>query len=95
MLLANITVATHLHAAIPETALLRIHKEPNMRNLNIVIETLQKFGIHLNIETAGALQSSIHRYNPEYDPTAVNNPMKPIMMGIIHMCSKTMIVRIH
>lgn len=95
MLLANITVATHLHTAIPETALLRIHRNPNKRNLNIIADMLQKFGIHLDVETAGSLQSSIHRYNPEYNPAAVNDQMKSIMMVIIHMCSKTMIVRIH
>nr|XP_012226753.1 PREDICTED: DIS3-like exonuclease 2 [Linepithema humile] len=91
MLQANITVATHLHTAIPETALLRIHRNPNMRNLKTVVDMLQKFGIHLDIETAGALQTSIHRYNPEYDPAAVNDRMKSITMVIIHMCSKTML----
>ncbi|XP_067214093.1 DIS3-like exonuclease 2 isoform X2 [Linepithema humile] len=90
MLQANITVATHLHTAIPETALLRIHRNPNMRNLKTVVDMLQKFGVYLDIETAGALQTSIHRYNPKYDPAAVNDRMKSITMVIIHMCSKTM-----
>nr|XP_012226722.1 PREDICTED: DIS3-like exonuclease 2 isoform X3 [Linepithema humile] len=87
---ANITVATHLHTAIPETALLRIHRNPNMRNLKTVVDLLQRFGIPLDIETAGALQTSIHHFNPEYNP-AVNDRMNSVTTVVIHMCLKTML----
>ncbi|XP_067214088.1 DIS3-like exonuclease 2 isoform X2 [Linepithema humile] len=90
MLLANITVATHLHTTIPETALLRIHRNPNMEFFKTNVDLLQKFEIHLDIETAGALQTSIHHYNLEYNPAAVNDHMKSITMAVMKMCSKTM-----
>lgn len=93
MLLANMTVATYLYNTIPETALLRIHKDPSRQCLNTVHNTLQKYGIHLNIETAGDLQASINRYIPENSSVTANS-MKYIMMVIINLCSKSMTVRI-
>lgn len=93
MLLANMTVATQLFIATPKTALLRNHKEPSKKCLNTVRNMLQKYGIHLNIESAGALQSSISRYEPENNFVAVDS-MKSIMMVIINLCSKSMTVRI-
>ncbi|XP_012533692.1 DIS3-like exonuclease 2 isoform X2 [Monomorium pharaonis] len=89
MLLANMTVAEKLFNAIPKMALLRIHKEPSKHCLNTVYNILQKYGIHLNIETAGALQASISRYEPENNFVAVDS-MKYIMMVIINLCSKSM-----
>lgn len=94
MLLANITVAIKLYTAIPETALLRIHRDPSKYSLNTVCDTLQKYGIHLDGETAGSLQASIRRYDPEYNATLNNNSMKYIMMVIINLCSKSMMVRV-
>lgn len=91
MLLANMTVATHLYIAIPKTALLRNHKAPSKHCLNTVRNILQNYGIHLNIETAGALQASIRHYDPENNSV---NSMKHIMMVIINLCSKSMTVRI-
>lgn len=91
MLLANMTVATKLYTAFPKTALLRIHKDPSKYSLNSLCDTLQKFGIHLNGETAKNLQDSIRHYeNPENNATTLNNSMKYIMMVIINLCSKTM-----
>lgn len=94
MLLANVTVATKLYTAIPKTALLRIHKNPSKYSLNTVCDTLRKYGIHLDGETAKSLQASIHHYDPEYNAISVNNSMKYIMMVIINLCSKTMTVRV-
>ncbi|KAL6425778.1 hypothetical protein ACFW04_009680 [Cataglyphis niger] len=90
MLLANITVAVKLYTAIPKTALLRIHRDPSKYSLNTVCDTLQKYGIHLDGETAGSLQASIRRYDPEYNATLNNSFMKYIMMVIINLCSKSM-----
>ncbi|KAM0737088.1 DIS3-like exonuclease 2 [Formica fusca] len=90
MLLANITVAVKLYTAIPETALLRIHRDPSKYSLNTVCDTLRKYGIHLDGETAKNLQASIRRYDPEYNATLVNSSMKYIMMVIINLCSKSM-----
>lgn len=91
MLLANMTVATQLYIATPKTALLRIHKAPSKHCLNAVRNTLQKYGIHLNTETARALQASISHYDSENNST---NSMKYIMMVIVNLCSKSMTVRI-
>ncbi|XP_072748789.1 DIS3-like exonuclease 2 [Anoplolepis gracilipes] len=91
MLLANVTVAEKLYTAIPETALLRIHRDPSKYSLNIVCDTLRKYGIHLDCETARSLQTSIRRYDPEYNNAiSVSNSMKYIIMVIINLCSKTM-----
>ncbi|XP_015595522.1 DIS3-like exonuclease 2 [Cephus cinctus] len=62
MLLANMTVATHLYKTIPEYALLRKHTPPLGLVLRRIQESLQKFGIHLDIESAGSLQASLSRY---------------------------------
>lgn len=97
MLLANMTVAAHLYDKIPETALLRVHRDPIKHSLIGIRDILQNYGIHLNIETPGDLYSSIQRYeqNLQYDSNIINDSMKYIMMVIINMCSKTMVVRIH
>ncbi|EGI59665.1 DIS3-like exonuclease 2 [Acromyrmex echinatior] len=89
MLLANMTVATQLYVAIPKTALLRMHKDPSKQCLSSLHVMLQKYGIHLNIETAGDLQASISRYEPENNSVTVDF-MKYITMVIINLCSKTM-----
>lgn len=90
MLLANITVAAKLYEAIPKTALLRIHRDPSKYSLNTLCDTLQKYGIHLDGETAKSLQASIRHYDPEYNAVSVDSSMKYIMMVIINLCSKTM-----
>jgi len=91
MLLANMTTAIQLHTAIPETALLRIHRKPFKHSLDLLCETLQKYGIHLNIETAGTLHLSVSRYAQNFD--LIDDPMKYITMVIVNLCSKTMQVR--
>lgn len=95
MLLSNMTVAAQLYTAIPETALLRIHRDPSQHCLDTVHNILQKYGIHLDIKTAGTLQASIERYEEyEENNSTTVNPMKYIMMVIINLCSKSMTVRI-
>jgi len=92
MLLANMTVAVQLYTAIPKTALLRNHKDPSKQCLDTIHSMLQKYGIHLNIETAGTLQASINHYESENNSVMVS--FKYIMMVIINLCSKSMAVRI-
>lgn len=98
MLLANMTVAIQLYSKIPETALLRIHRDPIKHSLATACETLQRYGVHLDIETAGALHTSIQRYKKgllECNSSTINDTMQYIMMVITNMCSKAMTVRIH
>ncbi|XP_076235401.1 DIS3-like exonuclease 2 [Calliopsis andreniformis] len=91
MLLANMTVATHLYTTIPETALLRNHREPSKFVLNGTKEILQKFGIHLEIESSGSLHSSMKRYEElESDSNTTETTVKYRMMVINNLCSKAM-----
>ncbi|XP_076183588.1 DIS3-like exonuclease 2 [Ptiloglossa arizonensis] len=92
MLLANMTVATHLYNTIPETALLRNHKEPSKYVLNITKDILQKFGIHLDIESSASLHASIKRYEQEFEfeSNETITTIKYRMMVINNLCSKAM-----
>ncbi|KAG7209967.1 hypothetical protein KM043_011556 [Ampulex compressa] len=92
MLLANMTVATHLYNEIPETALLREHKKPVMRVILRIKEMLQKFGIHLDIDSAERLQASITRYASEVttDSVSTNIVVKYRMMVLNNLCATAM-----
>lgn len=96
MLLANMTVATHLYNTIPETALLRNHKEPSKYVLNITKDILQKFGIHLDIESSASLHASIKRYEQEFEfeSNETITTIKYRMMVINNLCSKAMNVQL-
>ncbi|CAD1480132.1 unnamed protein product, partial [Heterotrigona itama] len=92
MLLANMTVATELYNMIPETALLRNHREPSKHILNITQDTLQKFGIHLDVNSSASLHASIKRYEQELETENddTRTTMKYRMMVINNLCSKAM-----
>lgn len=97
MLLTNMTVSLRLYNMNPETALLRVHKDPS-ENLTKTADMLRNYGIHLKSETAASLHASIQHYE-EYledsDTMTVINPIKDIIMVIINLCSKSMAVRIY
>ncbi|XP_046484594.1 DIS3-like exonuclease 2 isoform X1 [Neodiprion pinetum] len=91
MLLANMTVARHLYENFPDVSLLRCHQPPLMRNLSKTQTMLEKFGIHIDIESAGALQASLVRYQP--DPCGSTKDFylakcRAVVMNIL--CAKTM-----
>ncbi|KOC68745.1 DIS3-like exonuclease 2 [Habropoda laboriosa] len=92
MLLANMTVATQLYDAIPETALLRNHKEPSKYILSMSKDILQRFGIHLDIKSSASLHASIKRYEQEFESESNESKttMKYRMMVINNLCSKAM-----
>ncbi|XP_031833073.1 DIS3-like exonuclease 2 isoform X2 [Nomia melanderi] len=92
MLLANMIVARFLYNNIPETALLRNHRGPSMSVLNKTKDVLQKFGIHLDIESSGSLHNSIIRYKEELESESndFEATMKYRMMVINNLCSKAM-----
>lgn len=96
MLLANMTVATELYNMIPETALLRNHRPPSKIVLNMTQDTLQKFGIHLDIKSSASLHASLKRYEQELEIENDNakTTMKYRMMVINNLCSKAMTVRV-
>ncbi|XP_043598986.1 DIS3-like exonuclease 2 isoform X2 [Bombus pyrosoma] len=92
MLLANMTVATHLYNVIPETALLRNHREPSKHILSTTQDMLQKFGIHLDIESSTSLHTSMKRCEEglETEDDERRIIMKYRMMVINSLCSRAM-----
>ncbi|XP_071870532.1 DIS3-like exonuclease 2 isoform X1 [Bombus fervidus] len=92
MLLANMTVATHLYNVIPETALLRNHREPSEHILSKTQDMLQKFGIHLDIKSSTSLHASMKRYEEglEAEEGERRTIMKYRMMVINNLCSRAM-----
>lgn len=92
MLLANMTVATYLYDTIPQTALLRNHREPSQYILNSAKDILEKFGIHLDVESSASLHASIKRYEETLE--SENNEIKTMtkyrMMVINNLCFKAM-----
>ncbi|XP_046746005.1 DIS3-like exonuclease 2 isoform X2 [Diprion similis] len=91
MLLANMTVATHLYENLPDVSLLRCHQPPIMRNLSKTQAMLEKLGIHIDIESAGALQASLVRYQP--NPCGSSEDFylakcRAVVMNVL--CAKTM-----
>ncbi|KAL3711670.1 exosome catalytic subunit dis3 [Talaromyces marneffei ATCC 18224] len=62
MLLANITVASKIYSAFPQTALLRRHASPPPQNFEQLAAQLQKKrGLHLDVSSSGALADSLDR----------------------------------
>ncbi|XP_050489693.1 DIS3-like exonuclease 2 isoform X1 [Bombus huntii] len=92
MLLANMTVATHLYNVIPETALLRNHREPSKRILSMTQEMLQKFGIHLDIKSSRSLHASMKHCEEalETEDDERRIIMKYRMMVVNNLCSRAM-----
>lgn len=94
MLLANMTVATHLYNVFPETALLRNHSEPSKYILSTTQDMLQKFGIHLDIKSSTSLHASMKRCEEglETEDDERRIVMKYRMMVINSLCSRAMTV---
>lgn len=92
MLLANMTVATHLYNTIPGTALLRNHKEPSKHILGLMKDNLQRFGIFVDIDSSASLHASLKRYEQELkaENDETIRTMKYRMMVINSLCSKAM-----
>ncbi|XP_076293393.1 DIS3-like exonuclease 2 isoform X2 [Lasioglossum baleicum] len=92
MLLTNMTVAKFLYEKAPKTALLRNHKKPSTLVLTKTKDTLEKFGIHLDIETSGSLNTSLKRYGEELQSETSDFKATRIyrMMVINSLCTKAM-----
>lgn len=87
MLLANMSVAKQIYDTMPDDALLRSHKEPSTRILTQTRDMLEKFGIILDIESSGALQTSLTECDIE---TSSNFATKSRMLVINSLCAKSM-----
>ncbi|XP_047113622.1 DIS3-like exonuclease 2 [Schistocerca piceifrons] len=84
MLLANMCVARQLHTDHPELAFLRCHPGPVTLMLSKVKATFEKRGIHLDVSSAGALQTSMWRYSGD------DFVSRARMMVISSLCARAM-----
>lgn len=92
MLLANMTVASHLYTNSPDRIVLRNHREPIKRKLQSIKTLLEKLGVHLNIESAAALEASLRSYELKFDSVSdgIENIVHYRMMVINALCVKAM-----
>ncbi|XP_063981481.1 DIS3-like exonuclease 2 [Diachasmimorpha longicaudata] len=94
MLLANTTVARHLYKKFRQTALLRHHNPPKLETLSRTLHPLKHFGVHLNTESAGALQSSMSKYEESIEKGLEYTDEQFVshcrMMVINSLCAQTM-----
>ncbi|XP_049808403.1 DIS3-like exonuclease 2 isoform X3 [Schistocerca nitens] len=84
MLLANMCVARQLHIDHPQLAFLRCHPGPVTLMLSKVKATFEKRGIHLDVSSAGALQTSMWRYSGD------DFVSRARMMVISSLCARAM-----
>ncbi|XP_068219818.1 uncharacterized protein Dis3l2 isoform X3 [Palaemon carinicauda] len=84
MLLANMAVAHKIYNSYPNIAVLRRHPPPLEKPMETLKSVLKRIDIQLDIESAGALQRSLHHYvgNDKY---ALNR-----FQVIVSLCSKPM-----
>lgn len=96
MLLANMTAATHLYKNLPNHALLRRHDPPQMNMLLESQAMLEKIGIHIDVESAGALEASLIRYRPDPSTTSDDDLyLASCRSKVLNaLCSKPMMVGI-
>lgn len=84
MLLANITVATHLANEYPDIAFLRSHPAPHTHMMTALKTTLESVGIHLDVESAGGLQQTLWKYSGD------DYLSRARMLVLSIMCAKPM-----
>lgn len=69
MLLANISVATKIYEAYPETAMLRRHGAPPAINFEILQDILKvRRGLHLEVDSSKSLADSLDRCIDAHEP---------------------------
>ncbi|XP_012259938.2 DIS3-like exonuclease 2 [Athalia rosae] len=92
MLLANITTANHIYKNFPDVALLRCHRPPLMRSLSETQTMLAKLGIHIDIESAGALQASLLHYEADLNGAFNRESYLASVRSMVlyALCAKTM-----
>ncbi|XP_014219455.1 DIS3-like exonuclease 2 [Copidosoma floridanum] len=93
MLLANMSVAKHLYETMPELSLLRSHAEPSERILKKTQELLLKFGVILDVESAGTLHNSLMNWHQACIDSGPNGTdvSQYRWMVINSLCAKSMV----
>lgn len=93
MLLANISVAKHIHEHFPQCALLRRHPSPPLSNYDILIKACAGKGVSIAVETAKALASSLDQATLPEEPyfnTMLRIMATRCMMQALYFCSGTL-----
>ena len=93
MLLANISVAKHIHETFPHCALLRRHPSPPLSNYDILIKAGASKGITIAADTAKALATSLDEANLPGEPffnTMLRIMTTRCMMQALYFCSGTL-----
>ncbi len=93
MLLANISVASHINEAFPHCALLRRHPSPPLSNYDILIKAGASKGVKIEVESAKALATSLDQATlPEqpYFNTMLRIMATRCMMQALYFCSGTL-----
>ncbi|XP_068149405.1 DIS3-like exonuclease 2 [Drosophila tropicalis] len=81
MLLANQSVARHIHAKYPEISVLRNHPPPLVKSLKALREKFVALGFDLDYSSSKALQESMVRLCQEApDPIAMNACLSQLLM---------------
>jgi exoribonuclease R len=73
MLMANILVAQRIHRVFPDRAMLRLHPLFSLKYLQDTVNLLRRFGVLIDISSAGAMQRSIDlvaRLNEDFNARA-------------------------
>ena len=93
MLLANITVAKHIHEAFPNCAVLRRHPSPPLSNYDILIKAGKSKGVEIAVESAKALATSLDKAELPEEPyfnTMLRIMTTRCMMQALYFCSGTL-----
>lgn len=92
MLLANISVAKHIHETFPHCAVLRRHPSPPLSNYDILLKAGKSKGVEIAIESAKALAMSLDKATISGEPyfnTMLRIMATRCMMQALYFCSGT------
>ncbi|XP_048589574.1 exosome complex exonuclease RRP44 [Nematostella vectensis] len=90
MLLANISVAKHIHQRFPEFAVLRRHPSPPPSNYDILVKAARSKGVEIKVDSAKALAVSLdkaHLPGEPYFNTMLRILATRCMMQAVYFCS--------
>lgn len=93
MLLANISVASHINGAFPHCAVLRRHPAPPLSNYDILIKAGASKGVSIAVESAKALATSLDEATLPEEPyfnTMLRIVATRCMMQALYFCSGTL-----
>lgn len=93
MLLANITVAEHIHESFSNCAVLRRHPSPPLSNYDILVKAGNSKGVDISCESAKALATSLDKASLSGQPyfsTMLRIMATRCMMQALYFCSGTL-----